>query len=131
MPVSIDNATHPPNRCLEEVLRDRYRDVRRPTDKYNAPSDYGYALYFKSPVDYTFRGTWLVAAFEKRSSGADLTFSDDYLGLELRADEQARLVREIEETVNAVVSRCPVRRVPNSKATCDTFPLGKRCPMPR
>jgi hypothetical protein len=131
VPLKMVHSEKPPNQCLEKVLRGRYGEIRRPTEHYKTEAEYGYSLYFKSPVPYAGVGkTWINATFVNAANGPKLTFSDDYQGLALNPGQRATLADKIDATIEEVATACEVHIEAKLGASCETLPAGELCPLP-
>jgi hypothetical protein len=131
LPVRLKDSNAPPNQCLEQILGKRYGEIRRPADQYKAVTEYGYTLYFKSPVAYAHGAeTWMTAAFAMQEGLPKLRFGDDWQGEALKSHEQQTLASDLNEVVDSIARECGVSIDPESAPTCETFPPGEPCPIP-
>jgi len=131
LPVRLKDSNAPPNRCLEQTLRRRYGEIRRPADEYKGITDYGYSLYFESPVAYAHgTETWIAAAFVMQDGLPKLQFGDDWQGEALKSHEKQTLASDLNEVVDSIAHECGVSIDPESAPTCETFPPGEPCPIP-
>jgi hypothetical protein len=131
LPVRLKDRNAPPNQCLERILAKRYGEIRRPADQYKGVTEYGYSLYFESPVAYAHGAeTWITAAFVMQEGFPKLQFSDDWYGKPLRPDDQQRLASDLSATVRSVARECGVSIDAKSNPVCETFPPGEPCPIP-
>jgi hypothetical protein len=132
LPVRLQDTNAPPNQCLEQTLGKRYGEIRRPADQHKAVTDYGYILYFESPVAYA-RGTetWITAVFVMQEGLPTLQFGDDWFGKPLSSDQQQRLARHLGATIQSIARECGIDIDSESAPVCETFPFGELCPVPK
>lgn len=132
LPVRLKDSNAPPNECLEQTLGKRYGEIRRPADQHKAVTEYGYSLYFKSPVAYAHGAeTWITAAFVMQGDLPKLQFSDDWRGEALKSDDQQKLANDLSETLASIARECGVSIDAESAPACETFPPGELCPIPK
>jgi hypothetical protein len=130
VPVRLETV-EPPNQCLSSVLETRYPGTRPVTDGRKRVTDFGYLVYFRSPVAYGGRRErWIGAAFIMQDRFALLELGDDYGGTALKAEEQRTLATELGALTDDLLARCLGKRMADWTATCETFPRGELCPNP-
>jgi hypothetical protein len=117
----------PPNTCLREVLSSRYGGTRG--GQGQVEDEFGYRIFFRSPVAYHEKETWLCAGIIRDKRDV-LEFSDDWVGAELSAQQQRELGKEMVSIVDAFYKSCLSVENANWSARCEAYPEGELCPLP-